>query len=382
MGKLVYVTDVEGPVISPKIDFAWVTLEELIPEDMRSKYIERVKSFDEYDDLRWIHERPLAGHSTGTTPVIAALIASLAGLTNEELLEAAKKYAIETPGASYLINYLKVRGVPIYFITSSAPFVPLTEAYRRSIPSSNVYTMGQELSDEDKVYFDETRNAGMNPLSQEIDKRFPFTGFGHMRPERRLLTEFLDAYLNVCEGMRIEYLKPDPEEKVLTELGRKQFNLLEVVEKESLALAEALRHLLYKEDGIMGAHRKRQVLEEIQKKEGVERKRLVYVGDGIVDADPLKYAGIGISVNCTNEQALLSSDINMAIPNMRRLIPIIGAIRQCETADELTSELELLKKVADCSKTRGRIFLKEDIKADLKGVKSVNREFKNLIKRL
>ncbi len=380
MGKLVYATDVEGPV--KNIDFAWLILEKLIPKGLRSKYIERVKLFDEYDDLRWIHERPFAGHSTGTTPVISALIAVLAGLTNEELLRAAKKYAIETPGAANVINYLKANNIPLYFITSSAPFVPLIEAYRRDVPSSNVYTMGKGLSDEDKAYFDGMRKAGTKPLSQEVNRRFPFTGFGDIEPERRLLTEFLDAYLNVCEEMRIEYLKSDSDEITLTKLGKKQFNLLEVVEKESPALAAAIGHLLYKEDGIMGAHRKRQVLEEIQNKEGVERVDLVYVGDGIVDADPLDYAGLGISVNCTNKEALLSSDINMAIPNMRQLIPVINTINQCKTSDELTSGLKTLQRFLKGDKTRGRMFLTEDIEADLEGVKKINREFKNLIKRL
>lgn len=377
MGKLVYVSDVEGPIISPKIDFAWVTLEELVPEDMRSKYLERVKLFDEYDDLRWIHERPLAGHSTGTTPVIAALIAILAGLTNEELLEAAKKYAIETLGAANLINYLKRKNIPIYFITSSAPFVPLIEAYERGIASSNVYTMGYQLSDEDKSDLDELRKAGMRPLSQEIDKRFPFTGFGNMRPERRLLNNFLYEYLTICEKLKMVYMEPTPQKEVLEGLIMRQSRLLEVVEKESLALAEALRYLLYDEQGIMGGHRKKQVLEEIQKKEGVERKDLIYVGDGIVDADPLEYAGTGISVNCTNEQALLSSDINMAIPDMSRLILVISSIQQFGT-----EELESLKRFADSHKSEGRIFLKDDIETDLKGVKTVNREFKNLIKSL
>jgi len=380
MGKLVYATDVEGPV--KNIDFAWLILEKLIPKDLRSKYIERVRLFDKYDDLRWMQERSRAGHSTGTTPVIAALIASLAGLTNEELLESAKKYAIETPGAGNVIDWLKMHNTPLYFITSSAPFVPLIEAYERDVPSSNVYTMGKGLSDEDKIYFDETRKAGMNPLSQEIDKRFPFTGFGHMQPERRLLTEFLDAYLNVCEKMRIEYLKSHPDRIALRELSKKQRGLFEVVEEGSSALGEALWYLLQTEDGIMGAHRKQESLEEIQNKEGVERADLVYVGGGIVDADPLNYAGLGISVNCTNKEALLSSDINMAIPNMRQLIPVINTINQCKNFDELESGLKSLQRFLNGDKTRGRMFLTEDIEADLEGVKSINRELKNLIKRL
>ena len=79
--------DVEGPIINPNFDFAWLTLENLVKKNDLQKLHDKVKVFDEYDDKRWLHERTMEGHSTGATPIVASLLSIACGAKNDTLLD-------------------------------------------------------------------------------------------------------------------------------------------------------------------------------------------------------------------------------------------------------------------------------------------------------
>jgi hypothetical protein len=193
--------------------------------------------------------------------------------------------------------------------------------------------------------------------------------------------------MEICEHINELYAQNPISETALQTTKKEQVSLLAEVRKTDSGLAKDLEYLLYSEDGVMGAHRKKQALILIEKREKVRKEHLIYIGDGMVDADPLAYAGYGISVNCTNKDALFSSRLNVATPNLESLIPIVNFIasgKRMSPESKNDLEKEISKRIPSRAQATPAsiLFTVNEIKADINAVTQANRLCKDYIKKL
>jgi predicted HAD superfamily phosphohydrolase len=389
LGKgLVVSLDVEGPIINPKFDFSWLIVEKLAKGGKIKDFNDRVKAFDEYDDNRWLRERKVGGHSTGTTPIISSLFAIAHGTNNEAFHTLAKDNLTFSPGATQLLSWLKnTKGIEPYFVSSAHPAAILPVAYQLEISSSHVFCNGCQLTQKEAETFDKKRREKPDDNSQtmmnEIRERFPYEKYLNSK----VLRQFLDEYLEICVKINSLYAESQINEKALQAAEKEQLRILGEARKEDSSLAKDLKYLLFSEDGVMGAHKKKQALVVIEKREKVKKEKLVFIGDSIVDADPIAYAGHGISVNCTNKDALLSSRINLATPSLESLIPLLefvisGKPMSSDSKEDL--EKEISKRISSGAQVSlaSKLFTADDIKTDMNAVMQANRLWKDYIKRL
>lgn len=343
--------DVEGPILNPAIDFAWLSLKKFAKE-----FYEKVKLFDEYDDLRWVYERDKNGHSTGAMPLVSLCACICKSITDEALFQLAKKNIVENLGVTETLNWLQKKETLIYFITSSYPAVSLIEGYKHGIKSSHIFCSGYQLTKERAKYFDLKKD-----LMEELQERSPVSKLKKFQTE---LFEFLRDYLKNCSELRLAYIKNNV---VKIKILEKEQNLIfkKIREKE---LRNELIYLLYKEKGVMGSHNKKRVLQSIS----ATNENIIYIGDGIVDSDALAYSKYGISLNCTNNYALLSSKINVATNDIANIIPVISNIV------EEKFDIEKIKNYLTSEKIK--IFSHKDIKNNLEHVKKINSFFKSILR--
>lgn len=342
--KMPVAFDLEGILVNPAADFAWLVYDNLVSPRTRQKYPRGlIEKFDEYDDTRWERERNRKGHNTGTTPIISLCIAAADGITDDRLIGHAENTTKETPGAKELLAY--IRGTNAYIITSTYAVAPVIIASRYGIPFYNVFSNGFQQS---------ATSCKFNPaLSEEVRWRSPVS---ELVAEREELMHFLDRYLINC-GRILEAYK---NENSVDELLEEQRNLFNVPAK---GLSRTLKYLLLDETGIMGAHNKARVLRRL-----APNGNIIYLGDSIVDADALDFANYGISMNCTNEHALLASKLNIATIDIGNFIEIYEMIRA--------------GKFAYASGLAGfSTYSPEDIRERSAYVLAANREAKNELKR-
>jgi predicted HAD superfamily phosphohydrolase len=388
LNKLIFAFDVEGPIVNPSFDFSWLTLENLVKADNLKEISEKVKTFDEYDDNRWLRERGMEGHSTGTTPIVTSLLAVAYGANNVDLLNLAKQHLKLTPGASQLLRWLKdEKRIQPYLISSANPAAILPVAYKLGILSSHVFCSGYQLSKTvaesyDKLRTDTTDSDG-ETMQKEMNERFPYDKYSNSES----LQIFLDRFLDLCVEMNKSYASGRTDEEIVRSSREKQLKLLEEARRQVGTLADDLRYLFYSEDGVMGGHRKKRALMSIEKQEKTRKEKLVYAGDSIVDADAIAFAGHGISINCTNRQALISSKINVATSTLESLIPIMEHIA---SGGELTVELRdmIQEKVNEAITPEMEaipptlIFIKDEIDSRIETVTRANKLCKEYIKKM
>lgn len=307
---------------------------------------------------------------------------------NEDFLRLAKQHLKLTPGAGELLGWLKdEKRIQPYFISSAHPAAILPIAYQSGILSSHVFCSGNQLAHEKTATYDRQRiekvGNGEETMQKEIAERFPYEKYLNSQN----LQDFLSRYLELCVEMNKSYASGRTDEEVVRSSREKQLRLLEEIRGKDKALADDLRHLLYSEDGIMGAHRKKRVLMSIEKLERTKKENLIYTGDSIVDADPIAYAGNGISINCTNRQALTSSKINIATPTMKSLVPIIEhIISNGQSLAEPTVSLQWKIDVETAAGTEAappvRVFMTGEIDRNIDAVIRTNRICKDYVKKL
>jgi predicted HAD superfamily phosphohydrolase len=388
LNKFIFAFDVEGPIVNPSFDFSWLTLENLVKSDDLKTISEKVRIFDEYDDNRWLRERGMEGHSTGTTPIITSLLAVAYGAKNDDFLDLANRHLKLTPGAGQLLRWLKdEKRVQPFLISSANPAAILPVAYKFGVLSSHVFCSGLQLTRTVAERYDKLRTTTpdneQETIREEMKERFPYDKYSNSESLRR----FLDMFLDLCVEMNKSYASGRTDEEIVRSSREKQLKLLGEARKDVGTLAEDLRYLLYSEDGVMGGHRKKRALMLIEKQEKTRKEKLVYSGDSIVDADAIAFAGHGISINCTNRQALISSKINVATPNLESLIPIMEHI---VSGEELTLEardlIEGRVNEATVAQIKAapptRIFTKNEIDTRTDAVMQSNKLCKEYIKKM
>jgi predicted HAD superfamily phosphohydrolase len=314
------------------------------------------------------------------------LLAVAYGANNIDFLDLAKRHLRLTQGANQLLQWLRdERHIDPYFISSANPAAVLPLTYRLRILSSHVFCSGYQLARAKAENYDRLRaekpNLDEDTLQKEIKERFPYDKYSNSESLRHFLNRFLD----LCVEMNKSYASGRTDEETVRTSREKQLKLLEEARGEVSTLADDLRYLLYSEDGVMGGHRKKRALMLVEKLDKAKRDKMIYVGDSIVDADAIAYAGHGISVNCTNRQALISSKINVATSNLESLIPVI---EQLVSVGELTGEKrDLIQGEANEvihpeteSIPPTRIFIKDEIDSRIDMVTQANRLCKEYVK--
>ncbi len=354
MAKHIVGLDVEGILVNPAADFAWLTYDNLLSEKTKAIFPREVCEFydSKYDDGRYLYElnRNIKKRwCTGTWPLLSLALAAYDGIDDYKLIKYAKLTTQKNPGTDELLQYLTEKNKGrFYLITSSYPAVPLKIADEFGIPFKNVFSLGYHC-EWSKVKFEDV-----------VDSRSPFFDF-----KKSELDKFLYKYLYICERLGEAYEKKD-DDKIcyLVEEHNKIFEDI-----NNPIFRKTLKGCFLEQNLCMGSHRKVEALKSVTKGE-----KVIYVGDGIVDAMPIKFADYGISMNMTNEHALLFSKLNVATTNISNLIPIFdsifkGRFNPKKLKKELTSD-------------DVKIFTPEDIQQKTKEVIAINREMKAELKKL
>lgn len=314
--KAIYdiVWDVEGPLIHPGFDFAKEILKENSDEitgelgritinGKEVTYFEAAyEVFDPYDDARWLYDRTHDvefRHSTGSTPVISLIICALMGWDDKKLTRFARDGFLETPGCWRIHEVMKNIQAREFLVSNSYPAQCLTAARKKNIPFRDAYCMGYQ--------FDDRRERD---LDEEVQARSPL---GLWREHGDELKVFLDAYLQKAGELLEAY--SGSREKIPSLLSGQKALFEEIKNND---LRESLRYFLDKpETGVMGGHRKRKALQKIR--EG-GNKELLFISDSIVDVDAIEYIkdnGLSVTINCTQEDCLRSSHVNIATLNWK-----------------------------------------------------------------
>jgi len=358
--------DVEGPLVNPKADFAWLVYDNLLSKEIKAIFPREVCEFydNKYDDGRYLWElnsKKRKKYSTGKWPLVSLCLAVCDKINDDKLIEYARRTTQENPGTSELLSYLTAKTEEnVYLITSSYPAVPLLISSKYNISNSQVFSLGTQILERGRP----------TSFEEEVYIRSPVRGIKYPLED---LKNFLIHYLYICERLGKAYSSPPSSFKLFFEiyyLLKEHYSLFKRV--TNLSQRDTLEYLFLKERGCMGSHRKVEAMKLITSMEG--NKKWVYVGDGIVDAMPLKFADFGISINMTNKHALSFSALNVATTNVSNLIPIFDSIFLTKF------DPERLKK--ELTSDDLKIFTPKDILRNPEEVVRVNREMKNRLKEL
>lgn len=355
MSKFKFVTDAEGVLFPPSLDFAFDSYRELVSKKTKEKFPEElIKTFDEYDDVRWEREREERGHSTGTTPLVIDCVEACDGISDMDLIRSATKVINENPGITELIEFAQDNFGTLFIVTNSYPALTLLTAYTYGVLSSHVFTHGYQLSKKDR------KAMNWESLSGEVIKRSPIPEL-----QNEEIEQFLEKYLKNCSDLLQAYKTNNPEK--IRELEKGQLELFKKVKDKTLR--KTLRYIFVQEKAIMGGHRKVDALRQID----WTGERIIYLGDSIVDADAIKFSRYGFAINCTNKHSLYDAKLNIALSDFSLLIPLLKDISngRFRFKDAKKYESEEMK-----------VFLPEEIRKNFDYVKSVNSKFKQQLKDL
>ena len=298
--------DFEGPIANPAIDVAHIVYNELISDATKQRYPRQVfEAFDAYDDARWLAERSRGGHSTGTTPLLVDCFAAVDGLGDYAFTELAMKRMesdmVYNPGAKRFLGSVRGRG-PTYIVTSSYPAMPLIAAYDNGLGLRNVFTHGRQPNGEKSLQ-----------VHDEIDHRSPMTVLTAHPAE---LAQFLDEYLPACDNI-LRLTGNGHATHVASREHDEVFSRVTIPQ-----LRRELEYMFLSQKGVMGGHRKKHVLQSI-----APDGNIAFMGDGIVDADALRFARYGFPINCTNREALQASKLNFVTDDIMTLYELFNDVQ-------------------------------------------------------
>jgi predicted HAD superfamily phosphohydrolase len=128
---------------------------------------------------------------------------------------------------------------------------------------------------------------------------------------------------------------------------------------------ELLKDLFLRQVAVRGGHNKARIVKDIAPDANV-----VYIGDGIVDADPLEFSLYSISLNCTDEFALQAAKINIVTENLSSLLPLLSDLQHGRVSVE-----NIKGRYPDM-----RVFDRGDVQNDFQFVGFANAEVRKALK--
>lgn len=343
--------DVEGILVLPKTDFAWLIYDRKLSPVMRALFPrERCEAYDgKYDDGRYIYElNILEGHSTGTWPCVSLALAGMDGITDRDLINYAEKTTQEMPGTGeFLKDAMEKTGGNVYLVTSSYPAVALKIAYKYGVPSSHVFTMGRQLPPDRMQYYDEKR-AELDKKEKEQILQMPKgseTLANFFQTQRKLLYDievmersplgvlnefnlpleaFMKKYMDVTGRIGDYYQRGvlNPADATAYELFLKEHNsLFGSIPRDAKPLREELENLFLSpaSRGNMGSRNKTRSMRQVHD----NGDEWFYAGDGIVDGHPTGWARYGTAYNMRDRHALPKAKVALAGKDVSHLIPVL-----------------------------------------------------------
>lgn len=396
--------DVEGILVLPKADFAWLVYDRKLPTWTRALFPRgKCEDYDgKYDDGRYLLElNNQEGHSTGTWPCASLALAGMAGITDGDLINYAAKTTQEMPGAKEFLQYaMEKTGGNVYLVTSSYPAVALTIAYRHKIPSSHVITMGRQLDAQNQEYFDRERerldkeqleldfvcptenreqweartkkiNNQRNMLfRREMAERSPLGVFNAYSVP---LGIFMSKYFDITEKMGYFYEKKDKSWKDAADYSEwlKEHDRLFEMPDALRDLRTELENCFFspKSRGNMGSRNKTRALRQVHD----DPDDWVYVGDGIVDGHSIGWVRYGIAYNMRDRHALPKAKVALASKDGRYLEPVID--------QALGGKLDVVKLKMQLE-PKAQVFTPHDIRTRLDDVRTAMGDARNELNKL
>ncbi len=382
--------DVEGILVLPKADFAWLIYDRKLSPAMRALFPrERCEAYDgKYDDGRYIYElaKP-EGHSTGTWPCVSLALAGMDSVTDRDLINYAEKTTQEMPGTGkFLKDAMEKTGGNVYFATSSYPAVALKIAYKYGIPSSHVFTMGRQLPPDRMQYYDEKR-AELDKKEKEQILQMPEgseTLANFFQAQRKLLYDtevmersplgvlnefnlplgaFMKKYMDVTGRIGDYYQRGvlNPADATAYELFLKEHNsLFGSIPRDAKPLREELENLFRSpaSRGNMGSRNKTRSMRQVHD----NGDEWFYAGDGIVDGHPIGWARYGVSMNMRDRHALPYSKLSVVTTDVSHLIPVLD--------QALERELDVEKLKMQLNSAGTQVFSPHDIWTNIETVRT------------
>ncbi len=360
--------DVEGILVLPKADFAWLVYDNLLSDEVKTLFPRnRCEDYDgSYDDGRYLHELANPeGHSTGTWPCVSAALAAMSGVSDYQLFEYAKKTTQEMPGTKELLEHAaKITDGRVYFFTSSYPAVALHIAHKYGIPSSHIFAMGRQHAGLGREYTDAKQKIN---IAAETEMRSPVKTF---LKHPVALAIFMAKYFDITETMGRCYGSGVVDTDAYRALLYAHDSLFASIPDELKDLRTELENCFLSPTsmGNMGSRNKTAAMRSVHDNGG----DWAYFGDGIVDGDPIGYACYGASMNMRDKHALPKSKVSIVTTDNSNLIPVL------DQAFEGEFDVEELKATLKNAK----VFSPHDIRTNIEAVRTAVGAAKNRLNEL
>lgn len=310
--------DLEGTLFNPKFDNAHLVHHNLVSPETRKRFLRNISGpdrdvptvrtedliidiFDEWDDDadRDGRDEP-NGHHTGTTPLMVLLEAALDNIDTPRLCRYQIQGMTINPNADKFVRFLTYeKGVNVTFVTNAYPAAALKFAQEMGVPWKRVYTLGYLPDDLPALKRDDIEYEAIARWPQEL-----------LMTYKNEVLKFLETVLT-----RVEML-PYPSPRVFASAFDKITDRTTVDKK----LRKFLDYAFVQERAIRGGRNKAEIVDRVAR-----GQKALRMGDSIVD-----WAFVddeyGITINCTNWDAMERCGINVATTDWELLIPLADDI--------------------------------------------------------
>ncbi len=314
--KIAVVLDLEGVLLPPGIDFAF-----MIPEasfynrvEIRNEVISMLATFDKFDDERWLYYKYVRGeprYQTGTTPFYSLMLVTALGVSKEHIISLCEKI-LEIASLDNAKRILEgVRELCDLVVIASSAYHEFVKLFLNKISTKvdQVYAMGNTVLD--GVQEENILNTLRDLYTRELLLE---------------LCEIVYHYVIIC-------------------LKKEKYELFEKLFKITRAKdIEYIERFLVAQRGIAGSLLKAQVIRKLREKGFFT----IFIGDSVVDVDAAEVANISISINTSSRQLLNLTTFNVITRDYTVITDIIRLIvtgRVWAIKDELRGRCEFLSRV-------------------------------------
>ncbi len=316
--KIAVVLDLEGVLLPPGVDFAFMTVEAACHSytELKKTLIKMLETFDMFDDNRWMYYKFLKGstkYQTGTTPFYSLMMLAMLGKNDDEAIAICEKI---------------LDALPLNEVSEIAEGVRQL-AHKLIIASSAYYQFVKKTLEKASIKFDEIYALG-NTIIDNIK-------------EERILSKLCQLFTRekLCKLCDLVY---HFSEYCIKREKYKVFNSLLNCAKLSEEQINYIKMFLIEQRGIAGSSLKASVVRKLRE----EGYFTIFVGDSIVDAEAAEVANVSISINTSSHHLLNVSTFNVITRDYRVIVDIIRLIiegRPWAIKEELHDKCEVLSRV-------------------------------------